>query len=116
VIYVNLSDGTALSLDLRTREGRGRWETLFANPEFHASVRGVSLAYNGTRVDLPLPRRFSSVRYSAELISDREGSPVAEEISAEAGDVYLSVRIFYGEVGRLRVDLDRRGKRRFNPS
>jgi hypothetical protein len=116
VLYVNLRDGSALTLDLWTEDGENEWTSRADDPAFHTSVRGVSLALDGHRADLPLPRRFRSVRFSAEVIRDGDGRAVAERVSANADGVLLSLTMYLnGRSGRFRVDLDKRGRARFCP-
>ena len=116
MLYVNLRDGSALTLALGTDEGSSEWAERSARPEFHQSVRGISLALNGSRTDLPLPRRCRDVTFEAELIRDNDGEPVAERVSAIADGVVLSLTMYLnGRGGRFRVDLDKRGRPRFLP-
>ena len=117
MLFINLSDGSALTLDLGTEDGREEWSARAADPSFHRSVRGLSLAQNGSRADLPLPRRFRTIRFDAELVLDRDGDPVAERVSAEADGVFLALTMYLnGRSRRFRVDLDKRGRCRFSPT
>ena len=103
-----------LPFDLLTPEGRDGWETLVDGPE---AITGVALGTASGRVDLPLPRRFREVRFSAEVLRGRGGAPAAERVSAEADGVLLSLTMHLnGRSGRFRVDLDKRGRARWMPS
>lgn len=81
------------------------------------ALTGVALGDAGSRVDLPLPRRFREVRFSAEVLLDRSNSPVAEKVSALADGVLVSLTMYLnGRNGRFRVDLDKRGRARWIPT
>ncbi len=116
MLYVSRRDGSVRGYDLRTIEGRREWSTDARDPSWQRGVSGVALAEGGHRADLPVPRRFNSVSYSAELVLDRAGEPTAERISAICDGVVLSLTMYLnGRGGRFRVDADRRGTRRFMP-
>jgi hypothetical protein len=117
VLYVSRRDGSVRTYDLRTVEGRRDWAADARDPSWQRGVSGVALAANGSRADLPVPRRFRNVTYSAELVYDRAGEPTAEKVSAVCDDVVLSVTMWLnGRSSRFRFDADRRGTRRFIPS
>ena len=116
MLLINFSDGSAVTIDLKTDEGNSGWFEKSNDPEFHKSVRGISLSLNGHRTDLPLPKRFKNIIFNAELIRNKEGKPVAERVSAIADDIVLSLTMYLnGRSGRFRVDLDKRGKIRYRP-
>lgn len=112
MLYASLRDGSVRSYDLR------------ADPPAHAEdlrvlrteITALSLATDGHRADLPLPRRFRSVAFSAEVVRDRDGEVVAERVAAFCDGVHLSLTMHLnGRTGRFRVDLDRKGVRRYIP-
>lgn len=116
MLYVNLDDGSVLTLDLQAVSEERRWRGLVSDPSFHETVRGISLALNGHRTDLPLPKRFREIKFDAEVLRDKEGAAVAERISAHADGVVLSLTMYLnGRGGRFRVDLDKKGRARFVP-
>lgn len=113
---MNLDDGSVLSIDLRTVDGLRLWRERSLDPGFSMTVRGVSLALGDHRADLPLPRRFRELSFSAEVIRDRDDREVAERVSVHADGVVLSLTLHLnGRSGRFRVDLDKRGRPRFRP-
>lgn len=117
MLYVSRRDGSVRTYDLRTVEGRREWAADARDPTWQRGVSGVALGQEGARADLPVPRRFKVVTYSAELVLDRGGEPTAERISAICDGVVLSVTMYLnGRSGRFRVDADRRGTRRYIPS
>lgn len=116
MLYASLNDGRVLTFDLLTPEGLRAWETLASGPAGGA-LTGVALGQDGARTDLPLPRRFREVRFSAEVLRDRAGDPAAERVSALADGVLLALTMHLnGRSGRFRVDLDKRGRARWTPS
>lgn len=116
MLYVARSDGRVLRFDLHAADDVRAWLTLASAADFHANVRSLALAYEGHRADLPMPRRFREVRYEAELVRDVGGRPVAECVSAVLDGVVISLTMYLnGRSGRFRVDLDKRGQRRFRP-
>jgi hypothetical protein len=116
VLYVSRRDGTVRTYDLRTVEGRREWSTDARDPSWQRGVSGAALGSDGHRADLPLPRRFKQVTYSAELVLDKAGEPTAERISAICDGVVVALTMYLnGRTGRFRVDADRRGTRRFIP-
>jgi len=116
LLYASLHDGRVLTFDLLTPGGLRDWETLASGPTGGA-LTGVALGQDGSRTDLPLPRRFRDVRFSAEVLRDRAGEPAAERVSALADGVLLSLTMYLnGRSGRFRVDLDKRGRARWTPS
>jgi hypothetical protein len=117
VLYVSLRDGTVRRYDLRAPEGRNSWAVDSTARGYVASVRGVALGSDGSRVDLPAPRRFRRVLYRAELVRDRGGEPLAERVSAVCDDVVVSLTMHLnGRSRRFRFDVDRRGTARFLPA
>lgn len=114
MLYASLRDGKVLTFDLSTPEGSGAWENLASDP---SALTGVALGADGHRADLPLPRRFRDVRFSAEVLRDRGGAPTAERVSVTADGVVLSLTMrLNGRAGRFRLDLDKRGRPRWTPS
>ena len=114
MLYASLSDGRVLTLDLQTPDGLRAWEELTSGSDV---LRGVALGTAAGRADLPLPRRFREVAFSAEVLRDREGAPVAERVSALADGVLLSLTMHLnGRAGRFRIDLDKRGRARWLPA
>jgi hypothetical protein len=117
VLCVNLNSGSVINLDLLTKKGDLRWKDLASDPSFHSSIRGISLILNGHRADLPIPKRFNKITFSAELIKSKENQAVAERITACADGVVLSLTMYLnGRSGRFRIDLDKKGRPRFRPS
>lgn len=114
MLYVATSDGRTLKIDLEDEDDLSLWREVSSDPDL---IRGISLASNGSRADLPLPRRFSDVRYEAEIIRNDEESVVAERATVVCdGAVCILTMYTNGHSGRFRVDLDKRGRRRFRPS
>jgi hypothetical protein len=114
-LYASLIDGRVMPFDILTPDGLRGWETLASGPDGGA-LTGVALGTGGARADLPLPRRFRGVRFSAEVLRDRAGEPAAERVSALSDGVLLSLTMFLnGRSGRFRVDLDKRGRARWTP-
>ena len=115
MLYVAKSDGKVLRFDLSDREDLRGWLVLSSEVSFHASIRSISLGNNGNRVDLPLPKRFRDVRYEIDLIQNGD-ELVAEVVSAVLDGVVVTLTMYLnGASGRFRVDVDKRGRRRFNP-
>lgn len=113
MLYVAVRDGRTLRIDLGDEDDLSLWREVSSDPD---SIRGVSLATSSARSDLPLPRRFSEVRYEVEVIRSDEGV-VAERVSAVCDGVVCTLTMYTnGKSGRFRVDLDKRGRRRFRPS
>jgi hypothetical protein len=116
VLYVSRRDGSVRSYDLRTEGGRRDWSSESADPRWADEVSGVALGSDGSRADLPRPRRFPSVAFAAELLLDRDDEPVAERVAAICGDVVVTLTMHLnGRSGRFRLDVDRRGTPRFRP-
>lgn len=117
MLYVSLRDGSVRRYDLLTPDGRDAWFDDSSDRGYVPSVRGLALGSNGSRVDLPAPRRFRRLIYRAEVVEDREGVPLAERVSAVCDDVVVSLTMHLnGRTGRFRLDVDRRGTARFVPS
>lgn len=117
MLYVSLRDGTVRRYDLRSSNGIEAWSEDSSDPGFVPSVRGLALGSDGSRVDLPAPRRFRRpVVYRVEVVRDRAGERLGERISAVCDDVVVSLTMHLnGRVGRFRLDVDRRGTARFVP-
>lgn len=118
MLYVSLRDGSVRKYDLRVAGEIETWSEDSSDPVFVSSVRGIALGSDGSRADLPAPRRFTRrVVYRAEVVRDREGEPIAERVSAICDDVVVSLTMHLGDrVGRFRFDVDHRGTARFVPS
>ena len=113
MLYVSLRNGTTTSFDLGDPDGFRAWEILASDP---SGLTGLALSADGYRADLPLPRRFRELRFSAEVLRGADGVATAERILAVADGVVLSLTMrLNGRVGRFRVDLDKRGKARWVP-
>lgn len=116
MLYVNRRDGSVRRYDLGTEEGRRDWSSDTADPRWADEVSGVALGVDGHRTDLPRPRRFTELTFSAELLLDRDEEPVAERVAAICGDVVVSLTMHLnGRTGRFRLEVDRRGTPRFRP-
>lgn len=116
MLFVAKGDGRVLRFDLTNPEDFRGWIVQSAEASFHASISSVSLSENGNRADLPMPRRFAEVRYEAEVVHGAEGEVIAERISAYTELVVVSLTMYRnGGSGRFRVDMDKRGRRRFQP-
>ena len=118
MLLATLRDGRTLLWDLSNPPELRAWEASARDPAFLASVTSLALRSDAGRVDLPLPRRFrGEVRYRAEVLRDRAGAPAGERLRVEVGGVALSLLLRAGErAGRVRVDLEHRGRRRWEPS
>lgn len=116
MLYVSRRDGTSVAYDLRRGDDRRRF-AVDARATGLPAIRAVSLAANGARADLPVPRRLTVVGYAARLDLDRAGEPVAEVVSAVCDGVVASLTMYLnGASGRFRLDVDRRGTPRFRPT
>lgn len=114
MLFVATSDGRTLKIDLEDEDDLSLWREVSSDPDL---IRGVSLGVNGSRADLPLPRRFAEVRYEAELVVADDGRAVAERATVVCDGAVCTLTMFLnGHSGRFRVDLDKRGRRRFRPS
>lgn len=115
MLLVATASGSTLKLDLSDAADLRHWLEVSSRPNF---IRAVSLlSVTGARADLPLPRRFQDVRYEAELLHDGDGKPIAERASVICdGAVCIVTMSLNGDAGRVRVDVDKRGVRRFRPS
>jgi len=118
MLLATLRDGQTLLWDLSNPPELRAWEASSRDPAFLSSVTSLALRSDAGRVDLPLPRRFrGEVRYRAEVLHDRSGTLAGERLRVEVGGVALSILLRAGErAGRVRVDLDRRGRPRWIPS
>jgi hypothetical protein len=116
VLFVNRRDGTVRRYDLRTEGGRRDWSVDAVDPRWLGEVSAVALGTDGHRIDLPRPRRFRDLTYSAGIVRDRRGEAVAERVVAVADGVVVSLTMHLnGRSGRFRLDVDRRGTPRFRP-
>ena len=112
MLYVAVSDGRTFRIDLGSESDLSLLKS-FSGP---GEVRSIALSVGGHRADLPLPRRFHSVEFEAEVVRDADGEAVAERVAAVCDGVYLSLTMSTnGQLGRFRIDLDKRGRRRFAP-
>lgn len=115
MLIVSMKSGLCESYDL----GNGDLETFAqrsTEKTWHEQVTSVSLCFNGTRVDLPIPRGFGAVTYDADVVVNGE-TVVAERVSASAGDSYITLTSYVGPgTGRFRLDVARVGKRRWRSS
>jgi len=109
---VAVRDGRVLRFDLGDPADVRRWAELATDVRFHESVTSVSVGSNGSRMDLPLPRRFRDVRFDAEVIV-KDGERVGERVTAYADSVSIQLTMYTS--GRSRVDLERIGRRRWIP-
>lgn len=114
MLYVSLRDGTVRKYDLRIPDEFEAWSSDSTNPMFVELIRGIALGSEGSRADLPAPKRFRRVIYRAEVLGSEETT--AERISAICDDVVVSLTMYLnGRAGRFRCDVDRRGTARFIP-
>jgi hypothetical protein len=114
VLYVSLRDGTVRRYDLLAH-GIEDWYRDVSEPAFGSLVRGVALGSDGSRADLPAPRRFRRrIVHRVEVVRGDDDVPIAERISAICDDVVVTLTMHLGgRVGRFRIDVDRRGTARF---
>lgn len=116
MLYVSLVNGSTEKFDLLDENDNKRWKTCIKNYNFHRSIRSIALSTCQHRCDVPLPKRFKSVRYNAEILRDRQNVVCCEKIIAYVDDVVITLNMFLkGREGRFRLDIDRIGKLRYFP-
>lgn len=111
MIIFTKRDGTVERFDMTLRTHADRFSLASSDPGWHASVTGVSVASDRSRVDLPLPKGLGSVTYDAATVA-ADDAVVAEVVGASVGDIYLRLmRYLSGD--RFRMDVTRPGRRRW---
>ncbi len=114
MLYASFRDGTVRRYDLRVASEHRDW--VQDHRHLRGQITALALGIGAHRADLPRPRRFRSVVFSAEVVRDPTGAVVAEKAIAICDGVVVSlVLALGGRLGRFRLDVDSRGIRRFDP-
>jgi len=111
MVVVNTSSGATHTFELRDPESLNRIFSLIQSNK----VTALSILFDGSQHVLPTPKKFR-VRpvFGVELVSNN-GSPVAERIYSQIGDIRLSItRTFTSKL--TRCDLTKIGFQRFSPN
>lgn len=113
---VNLRDGSTLSFDLETPEGRESWRDLRLLQ--CDQITGLSLISCGVHYAIPIPQKFNSVIYDAEVVQHRDGSGrvVGDVIRLFVDDVCVQLLVYRGSSKMARLSVDKTGRPIFIPS
>lgn len=112
-LKVNLRDGRTLTFDLTSAQDLARWQASQSSPSFQRAITGLAL-HQGCLHTLSTPKRYRRIAYSAELLRDAAGLPVAERISCHADDTLASITLYFRQSPKLvRYDLSRVGTPRY---
>lgn len=114
MIRVNLQDGRTITFDLENPDQHRLWDESQSDKNFQSSVTGAAVVWNGVQHVIPLPRHFSRLSLSAQLVKDGD-KVVAERMDFQADDSLLSLVVYRGgSVPMVRINLDKIGWRRFD--
>ena len=118
MIKVNMADGKTLSFDLKDEKELKDWKQRCNDPKFQKSIRGVGIVHNTQWHAIPVPKKFKSVRYDADLIvntkaKDESKRLVGEKIMCYVDDICFSLLVYYGNRPKMaRIDVKKIGKQR----
>lgn len=119
MIKVNMADGKTLSFDLKNEKELADWKLKCSDPQFQKSIRGVGIVHNTQWHAIPVPKKFKTVRYDAELIinpkaKDESKRLVGEKVMCYVDDIQFSLLVYYGNRPKMaRIDVKKIGKQRF---
>jgi hypothetical protein len=116
VLKIHTNDGKTARVDLEDEGQAKEWLQLLGDPEFQATITGMTVAHKGVQYSLPRPIGFNEVLFLAEHVSPDSERKVkgGERVTCIAGDVRATVMVHRAQRA-VRVSLLRTGKQRFNP-
>lgn len=115
MLRVNLSDGSTLSFDLATTEGRDTLDEAMSRRGFQASVRALTVAHNGSEYSFGRPSGFKDQPvFHVERVDPAGKAKGGVRISCFVGDVRVTI-MAHGDQSAVRFAVARVGKQCYSP-
>jgi len=118
MIKVNIKSGETLSFDLNSEIGLNEWIKCHNDIKFQNSITGIGIIYSSQWYTLPLPKKFMTSIFYAEIVKNRKNNneSVGERVICHSDEIRVSLLVYYGKRPRMcRIDVKKIGKCRFNP-
>lgn len=116
MLLVHLANGRTESFDLQDASHAEKWQKLVKDASFQASIRGLSVRFNGVMYSLPRPVGFDRIFLFAEQLQADSAQKFkgGERLVCQADEVRVQLMVHQAQRA-TRVSLSKTGQQCYNP-